>query len=178
MMPLIRPRRCRTFFLGGFRNIRYRPAGILAVCVFIATVTLYLKSQYDSAQRCQSCECTFPPEDGTELHLRDSKDTFSEFKHRGVGCDISSLDLHKPFGPLCPDKDSVLKAMSHGGRVGKDAPYVPRGCDMRWYNTKEVCEILNRFSQVVLVGDSMLRHIIGALNVVIREDLGYGGVTD
>jgi hypothetical protein len=24
----------------------------------------------------------------------------------------------------------------------------------------------------------MLRHVIGALNIIIREDLGYGGVTD
>ncbi|KAI1449028.1 hypothetical protein F5Y02DRAFT_414290 [Annulohypoxylon stygium] len=68
--------------------------------------------------------------------------------------------------------------MSSGGRAGKDAPYVPRGCDMRWFTTLEACEILGRYSQVILVGDSMLRHIMGALNILIREDLGYGGVTD
>ncbi|KAI0395158.1 hypothetical protein F5Y17DRAFT_474859 [Xylariaceae sp. FL0594] len=34
------------------------------------------------------------------------------------------------------------------------------------------------FEPVVIVGDSMLRHVIGALNIIIREDLGYGGVTD
>ncbi|KAK7754651.1 hypothetical protein SLS62_003435 [Diatrype stigma] len=78
-----------------------------------------------------------------------------------IGVFLAAVIL--PFGPVCPDKSSVLQAMSNGGRVGKDAPYVPRGCDMRWHDTEEVCEILNRFSQVVLVGDSMLRHIIGAL---------------
>lgn len=72
----------------------------------------------------------------------------------------------------------MLTAMSSGGRIGRDAPYIPRGCDMQWYTTEEVCEILGRFSQVILVGDSMLRHVIGALNIIIREDLGYGGVTD
>ncbi|XXH02668.1 cell cycle RNA binding protein whi3 [Hypoxylon texense] len=72
----------------------------------------------------------------------------------------------------------MLTAMSSGGRIGRDAPYVPRGCDMRWFDTWEVCEILGRYSQVILVGDSMLRHVIGALNILIREDLGYGGVTD
>lgn len=173
-----RPTRYRFFFLGGLRNLRRKPAGLLIACVFLAAVAFYLKSQYGPAQRYQSWECTFPPDNGAELGHRASIDTFAKFKHRGVGCDVSSLDLHKPFGSLCPDKNSVLRAMSNGGRAGKDAPYVPRGCDMRWYDTKEVCEILNRFSQVVLVGDSMLRHIIGALNVVIREDLGYGGVTD
>lgn len=49
---------------------------------------------------------------------------------------------------------------------------------MRWFTTEEVCEILGRFDMVVLVGDSMLRHIIGSLNILIRKDLGYGAVTD
>lgn len=161
--PSFRPRRNRAGIFGGFRNTRRRSAGLI-VCVLLAAVILYWKFPHDpSKQSCPSCECTFPPEDGAEPRHRDSKDTFAEFKHRGMDCNISSLDLHKPFGSICPDKSSVLQAMSNGGRVGKDAPYLPRGCDMRWYDTEEVCEILNRFSQVVLVGDSMLRHIIGAL---------------
>lgn len=106
------------------------------------------------------------------------RDTFSGYKHRGKSCDISSLDLHAPVGSICADKNTMLTAMSSGGRIGKDAPYLPRGCDMQWFNTREVCEILGRYSQVILVGDSMLRHVIGALNILIREDLGYGGVTD
>ncbi|MCJ1418925.1 hypothetical protein MMC32_005276 [Xylographa parallela] len=68
--------------------------------------------------------------------------------------------------------------MSSGGRIGHDAPYMPRGCDMRWFSSEEVCEILARFEKVVIVGDSMMRHVIGSLNVLIRKDLGYGAVTD
>ncbi|KAI9879897.1 MAG: hypothetical protein M1830_006564 [Pleopsidium flavum] len=49
---------------------------------------------------------------------------------------------------------------------------------MRWFTTEEVCEILNRFEKVVIVGDSMMRHVIGSINVLIRKDLGYGAVTD
>lgn len=49
---------------------------------------------------------------------------------------------------------------------------------MRWFSTEEVCEILGRFSKVIIVGDSMMRHIIGSLNVLMRKDLGYGAVTD
>lgn len=49
---------------------------------------------------------------------------------------------------------------------------------MTWYTTKEVCQILDRYSQIMLIGDSMLRHVIGSLNILIREDLGYGAVTD
>ena len=70
----------------------------------------------------------------------------------------------------------MLEAMSSGGRIGFDAPYIPRGCDMRWFTTEEICEILGRFDKVVFLGDSMMRHIVGALNVLIRKDLGYGAV--
>ena len=49
---------------------------------------------------------------------------------------------------------------------------------MRWYTTSEICEILSRFERVIVVGDSMMRHVVGALNVLIREDLGYGAVTN
>lgn len=68
--------------------------------------------------------------------------------------------------------------MASGGRIGHDAPYMPRGCDMRWFSTEEICEILSRFEKVVILGDSMMRHVIGSLNVLIRKDLGYGAVTD
>ena len=68
--------------------------------------------------------------------------------------------------------------MSGGGRIGFDAPYMPRGCDMRWFTTEEICEILSRFEKVIIVGDSMMRHVIGSINVLIRRDLGYGAVTD
>ncbi|KAI1090073.1 hypothetical protein F5B19DRAFT_484822 [Rostrohypoxylon terebratum] len=122
-------------------------------------------------------ECGFPFVSLPESRKRELRDTLSGYKHRGVNCNISSLDLHVPFGSICPDKDSMLTAMSSGGRAGKDAPYVPRGCDMRWFTTFEACEILGRYSQVILVGDSMLRHVMGALNIFIREDLGYGAVT-
>ncbi|GAW16391.1 hypothetical protein ANO14919_058170 [Xylariales sp. No.14919] len=114
----------------------------------------------------------------TRLRPNEFKNAFAGYQYFGEKCRISSLELHRPYDPLCRDRASMLKAMSSGGRVGRDAPYVPRGCDMQWYTTQEVCEILGRFSQVILVGDSMLRHVIGALNIIIREDLGFGGVTN
>ena len=72
----------------------------------------------------------------------------------------------------------MLNAMSWGGRIGHDAPYMPRGCDFRWFTTEEICEILSRFQKVIIIGDSMMRHVVGSINVLIRRDLGYGAVTD
>jgi hypothetical protein len=108
---------------------------------------------------------------------QDIIDTFHSYEYRGT-CDISSLDLHAPFGPLCLQRKQMLTAMSSGGRIGFDAPYMPRDCDMRWFSTEEICEILGRFDKVVIVGDSMMRHVLGGINILIRKNLGYGAVTD
>lgn len=117
-----------------------------------------------------------PPEDIP--HRRpDMIDTFADYKYREA-CGISSLDLHSAFAPLCYDRQSLLAAMSDGGRIGIEAPYIPRGCDMRWFTTNEVCEILSRFKKVIIVGDSMMRHVVGSMNVLLRKDLGHGAVTD
>ncbi|KAL9609447.1 MAG: hypothetical protein Q9167_005776, partial [Letrouitia subvulpina] len=119
----------------------------------------------------------FQPPEPLPHRYSDTTDTFADYKYRNT-CNISSLDLHAPFAPLCPDRQSLITAMSSGGRIGNDAPYMPRGCDMRWFSTEEICEILSRFEKVVIVGDSMMRHVVGSINVLIRKDLGYGAVTD
>jgi hypothetical protein len=115
--------------------------------------------------------------DSSASGLSDAIDTFRDYNFRET-CNISSLNLHQPSSPLCPDRESLLTAMSSGGRIGMDAPYMPRGCDMRWFSTQEICEILGRFEKVVLVGDSMIMHLLGAVNILVRENLGYGAVTD
>ncbi|KAF1989545.1 hypothetical protein K402DRAFT_390508 [Aulographum hederae CBS 113979] len=157
-------------------------------CLFLVRVsnggkctTLSLPNAFSGLQK------TFNSSVGTQVPFEapedvpyrrpDAVDTFADYKYRAA-CNISSQELHAPFSPLCQDRQSVLTAMSSGGRIGKDAPFMPRGCDMRWFNTAEVCEILSRFDRVIITGDSMMRHLIGSLNVLIRQDLGYGAVTD
>jgi hypothetical protein len=109
----------------------------------------------------------------------DTLDTFVNYRYRNhTNCQISSLDLHTPFAPLCTSRAEMLTAISGGGRVGKEAPFKPRGCDMRWFSTEEICQIFSRFERVIVVGDSMMRHVVGALNVLLRRDLGYGAVTN
>jgi hypothetical protein len=131
----------------------------------------------DMGNRTAVAQAAFQPPESVSYRAPDTIDTFQSYKFRSA-CNVSSLDLHAPFSPLCKDRASMLTAMSSGGRIGHDAPYMPRGCDMRWFTSEEVCEILGRFDRVVLVGDSMLRHIIGSINILIRKDLGYGAVTD
>ncbi|KAL8930540.1 MAG: hypothetical protein Q9208_000724 [Pyrenodesmia sp. 3 TL-2023] len=119
----------------------------------------------------------FQPPEALPHRYPDMVDTFASYKYRNT-CNLSSLDLHSPFAPLCSKRQSMITAMSSGGRIGHDAPYMPRGCDMRWFSTEEICEILGRFEKVIILGDSMMRHVVGSINVLIRKDLGYGAVTD
>ncbi|KAK9446484.1 uncharacterized protein V1518DRAFT_423871 [Limtongia smithiae] len=111
-----------------------------------------------------------------ESRTSDMMDTFARYANRGL-CDISSLDLHRPFEPLCQTKDDMLSAMSEGGRIGLNAPYMPRGCDMRWFDRGDICSILSKFDRIFFIGDSMMRHAVGAMHIFLREDLGYGAVT-
>jgi hypothetical protein len=68
-----------------------------------------------------------------------------------------------------------MQAMSWGGRIGVDAPFSPRGCDMRWFTPKEICAILNKFSRVNIMGDSMMRNLAVAMLIYVRADLENGG---
>ncbi|KAI0405518.1 hypothetical protein F4802DRAFT_606781 [Xylaria palmicola] len=155
------------------------------LCFFlpsIALVIVYLRPRvFCGIQHRTSAgqlSCDFPLGVDPPARPHEFSNAFAMYKHFGAECNISSLELHRPFDPICADRAAMLAAMSSGGRIGRDAPYIPRGCDIQWFTTEEVCEILGRFSQIVLVGDSMLRHVIGALNIIVRANLGYGGVTD
>ncbi|KAI9725524.1 MAG: hypothetical protein M1828_003012, partial [Chrysothrix sp. TS-e1954] len=117
-------------------------------------------------------ESTFDP-----ARISDAIDTFRHY-NQAEGCSISSLELHGPFEPLCRDRNSLLTAMTEGGRIGFDAPFSPRGCDMRWFSNAEICEILTRFDKVFIVGDSMMRNVAVALHVILRADLINGGRTN
>ena len=113
----------------------------------------------------------------TANRLPDVIDSFADYT-QSAKCTINSLDLHGPFTPLCQDKESLMEAMSSGGRLGFDAPYSPRGCDMRWFSNEEICSILTRFEQINIVGDSMMRNLAVALHVILRTDLVSGGRTN
>jgi hypothetical protein len=66
--------------------------------------------------------------------------------------------------------------MTNGERNGYDLPFTPLGCQMRWFSTKQICEILNRFERIVFIGDSLTRYLVGAMNILVRQDLGLGAL--
>lgn len=102
-------------------------------------------------------------------------------------CGLTSSTLYEPprkdkhhhklqTPPYCRNRATLLEALSGGGRHGFDAPFFPAGCHYRWYTTAEICMILDRFDAIVFMGDGMLQHIYAAFNMLLRENIAWGGL--
>jgi hypothetical protein len=61
-------------------------------------------------------------------------------------------------------------------REGIHSNFVPRDCDIPLYSPRRICEVLNRFSHVVIQGDSRSRHLQGGLLMALRNDLIQGAL--
>ncbi|KAE8350095.1 hypothetical protein BDV28DRAFT_139783 [Aspergillus coremiiformis] len=111
-----------------------------------------------------------------------------DFLERYIGhqeCGISSLALYEPpqiddLGVssylYCETRDSLLNAMSNGGRHGFDEAYTSNGCFYRWYTNSEVCGILQKFGALVFVGDESLADVYAGFNILLRGDLATGAM--
>ena len=51
------------------------------------------------------------------------------------------------------------------------------GCTYKWFSTEEICMILERFDTVVFIGDTMLRNIYGAFNILLRQNQALGALS-
>ena len=82
---------------------------------------------------------------------------------------LASLKLGSRWHALTNLTDEELEAMPMLG-------FTPAACTYRWYTATDMCHILGRFSQVRLVGDSLMRHVAQALFMLVRNDLQYGAL--
>lgn len=159
------------------QSIRSRPAVI--GCFFLSFLCLFLtyqlytvRSSFRGQDFSDFRALTSSPSSAANP-LTTSLDLFQNFTGRST-CGFSSLDLHVPSGDVCTDRAAFLASVSDGGRRGFQAPYAARTCDYRFYSTAQVCEILSRFEDVIFLGDSMTRHIVGALAMLLRENVEFG----
>lgn len=173
-------------------SIKRKPLNFFAAVVLSGLLVLYIQHARSQASHVHNpLGITFPmqagikgpllpnvaspgsviPSPGREIDVMDS---FSDWVRYKDQCYLSSLDLHIPISPLCSSKQSMLDAVTGGGRPGVDMPYEPRSCDMRWFNTEEICEIVSRFDRIWIVGDSMMRNLAVAMHVFLRADLYEG----
>ncbi|PKY01401.1 hypothetical protein P168DRAFT_312551 [Aspergillus campestris IBT 28561] len=96
-------------------------------------------------------------------------------------CGLSSLSLFEPPQDTklyCQTRDSLLNAMSNGGRHGFDAAYTSQGCSYRWFSVSQVCDVLQKFDGVVFIGDESLADIYAGFNILLRQNLESGSLKD
>ncbi|KAE8384950.1 hypothetical protein BDV23DRAFT_165850 [Aspergillus alliaceus] len=113
-----------------------------------------------------------------------------DFLEQYVGhqeCGISSFALYEPpkigdqgvsSHSYCQTRDSLLTAMSNGGRHGFDEVYTSKGCFYRWYTNSEICDILQKFDALVFVGDETLADVYAGFNILLRGNLATGAMRE
>lgn len=98
------------------------------------------------------------------------------------GANSSSLDILRPMPRAAPSSCAplgALEALSRGARPSRDAPFeLARGCALRWYTPSEACSLLARAGTLVIVGDSLPRHLTQALFAVLSGDYANGATVD
>ncbi|EAW14051.1 uncharacterized protein ACLA_070840 [Aspergillus clavatus NRRL 1] len=117
---------------------------------------------------------------GTDSFTGDAaKDFFAHYTGRQE-CGFSSVDVYNPpeGKAYCRTRDSLLSAMSNGGRHGFDAAYTSQGCVYRWYTSSQICDILQRFDGIVFIGDESLAGAYAGFNILLRENLPSGSLRD
>ena len=80
------------------------------------------------------------------------------------GANSSSFEVLSPRPRAAPRSCSplgALEAFARGARPSRDAPFaLARGCALKWYTPGEACNLLARAGTLVVVGDSLARHLV------------------
>lgn len=70
----------------------------------------------------------------------------------------------------------VLRALARGARHERDGPFDLGDCTVQWFTRDEACDLLQRAGTLVIVGDSLQRHVAQALFSVLAGNVAHGSV--
>ena len=90
----------------------------------------------------------------------------------------------------CANRKLLLESLKNGIRRHHDSTasddvasenaaeswFQPHHCAFRWFTWREACQVLGKFSQIYMIGDSMMRHVHHALLMILRDDWQYGSL--
>ena len=96
---------------------------------------------------------------------------------------------HSEAMARCTNIEDLLGSLKAGVRVSHvstlsdvkvenatESWFVPKGCSFRWYTSHDVCNVMGRYSQLYVVGDSLMRHLHHGLFMLLRNDLQSGAM--
>jgi len=105
---------------------------------------------------------------------------------------IRKQDYQPTHSKACGTSDELLNAVAMGKRRWDDdvetanltlrqkedypSSFIPHQCYIPYYQPDQICDVLNRFSHVIVQGDSLSRHLQGGLLMSLRGDLVTGSI--
>jgi hypothetical protein len=103
---------------------------------------------------------------------------------------ISEEDFQRHHPTICSTVQDTVDAIRYGQRVWDQqyhnlslldkeyvkSTFVPYGCDIPFHTPDQVCQVLNKFSHIIVQGDSLSRHLQGGLLISLRGDLVRGSL--
>ena len=94
---------------------------------------------------------------------------------RACGRDYGDLLTPAPAAArVC--EGGVLRALARGSRRERDGPFDMGNCTVQWFTRDEACDLLQRAGTLVIVGDSLQRHVAQALFSVLSGNVAHGSV--
>jgi hypothetical protein len=87
--------------------------------------------------------------------------------------ELASPPLSRSPPPACGA--GLLRALAGASRRGRDAPLeLAHGCGLKWYSAREACALVASAGSLLIVGDSLQRHLAQALMSVLSGNLVHG----
>ena len=92
------------------------------------------------------------------------------------GHEFAGTNLSEPAYAALPHNSTTWLSLYKANVEWSRSYFEPFQCAPRWLSADEVCAVLHKFSYVLFLGDSILRHISQGLFMLMTEDLQYGAI--
>lgn len=116
------------------------------------------------------------------------RDPFSGINH---GSELRPWSVHENMyanrGTVCTSAQGLLSSLKGGLRIylNQSADYEPEEtvsvfypseCDLQWFSPSEACIALQNYEHVYFIGDSLTRHTVQGLKMLLSGNYEYGGM--
>jgi hypothetical protein len=96
---------------------------------------------------------------------------------------------YQPSGPWCETSRNLSFSLAGGHRVWNNPSeanepnpeafqsfFAPLKCSFKWFSPREACTVLSRYSTLYFVGDSLTRHLVQAVDIILNGNFEYGAL--
>jgi hypothetical protein len=125
-------------------------------------------------------------------HVADRDDTGGTSHHSSRPYSVSNFTFARFYrNAQCNNLEDALAAIKYGSRKWINSSisslpslerenfqsyFIPFNCDLPFLSMPEACTVMNKYSHIFTIGDSLTRHVRQALLIILRRDLILGGI--